>query len=187
MPRIGFSVGHGTKLSGGEIINDPGAVNDTYGITEHETCHRILNTLEELLSEQEEIELVIAPVGETFQQRVEYLNDYHANSGEIDISIELHLNGYHDSSINRTECLYYPTSDVGKSWAQKLQDVLVDSLGFQDKEIIERPDLYFLRKTSMPAVMVEPWFITNDECAREAEEGDLIQRTADSLFIGLVE
>ena len=66
-----------------------------------------------MLLEYKPIEVVEAPIGSLLEDRVDYLNREHRENEAIDVAIELHLNGFEDSSATGTKCLYYPGSIEG--------------------------------------------------------------------------
>lgn len=89
-----------------------------------------------------------------------------ANNSGADIFISIHCNSAANSSAKGTETLVYAL-DGGKAniLAKCIQAQIVNSLGMVDRGIKERPDLCVLRETSMPAVLVETAFISNEEDA----------------------
>ncbi len=185
--RIGLSVGHGQKWEDGSVVDDPGAVHHEIGVTEFATCLRIANILEALLEEKRGVFLVRIPRNIPLRERISILNDSHLGS-RIDVAIELHCNGYIDKGVDGTECLYYPGSVAGRLYAEKLQNSLVEGLRLNDrgaKAFDNEKRNAFLRTTAMPAVIVEPFFITNDDSAEHVISGSLVHWTAWSLFRGL--
>ena len=203
--RIALSVGHGAKAVDHQVVKDPGAVNAHLGVTEFDTCERIFYVLYAMLKERLSVETYITPIVVPLQDRVRDLNLEHKYRSKIDLAVELHLNGYVSPTVDGTECLYCPNDAISEEWAQRLQDALVDELGLRDRGIkegwyrMDKPghidypgDIdgdekidYFLRATDMPAVIVEPCFITCDKSAEEFVNGILVQRTAYALFKGL--
>ncbi len=85
---------------------------------------------------------------------------YLANTGKADIFVSLHFNGWMDPSVRGSEVLHWRTSTEGKRLAGCIQGEMVQSLKFRDRGI-KGKGFYVLRHTSMPAVIVEPLFITN--------------------------
>lgn len=98
------------------------------------------------------------------------------NGKGFDAVVELHLNAF-NGSASGTECLYYPTSSKGKELAQRVNDGLDDI--FPDRNIKARDNLYILRETTSPAIIVEAFFCDNKQDyarADEPHEKDLIAR-----------
>lgn len=87
-----------------------------------------------------------------------------ANNSGADIFVSIHCNSA--ANAKGTETLVY-SSNGGKAniLAKCIQTQIVNSLNMVDRGIKERPDLCVLRETSMPAVLVETAFISNEEDA----------------------
>lgn len=88
-----------------------------------------------------------------------------ANNSGADIFISIHCNSAANISAKGTETLVYSTGGKAELLAKCIQTQIVNSLGTVDRDIKERPDLCVLRETSMPAVLVETAFISNEEDA----------------------
>ena len=89
-----------------------------------------------------------------------------ANNSGADIFVSIHCNSAANSAAKGTEILVYAL-DGGKSniLAKCIQVQIVNSLSTVDRGVKARPDLCVLRETSMPAVLVETAFISNEEDA----------------------
>lgn len=85
-----------------------------------------------------------------------------ANSWGADVFISLHTNAAANPNATGSEALIYSTaSRVAYDLAEDILDALARSTGLRNRGIIERPGLYVLKETNMPAVLVEMGFITN--------------------------
>ena len=89
-----------------------------------------------------------------------------ANNSGADIFVSIHCNSAANASAKGTETLVYALDD-GKAniLAKCIQKQIVNSLNMVDRGIKARPDLCVLRGTSMPAVLIETAFISNEEDA----------------------
>lgn len=90
---------------------------------------------------------------------------YTANNSGADIFISIHCNSAASASAKGTETLIYSVGGEVELLAKCIQSQIVNSLGTVDRGVKERPDLCVLRNTSMPAVLVETAFISNEEDA----------------------
>jgi len=181
MRRIAISIGHV-----GPEDSKP-AEHPEIGVTEKQTCLRIARILEALLGEYRNIDVEYAPLNQDLDYRITYLNALHGDD-QIDLALELHMNAFHDRTVDGTEVLYLPTDMTGKAWAEKLQASLVGEVARKDrgaKAFDNEKRNGFIRLTDMPAVVVEPAFITNDQTAKEIVNGDLVHRIAWALFRAL--
>lgn len=88
-----------------------------------------------------------------------------ANNSGADIFVSIHCNSAANTSAKGTETLVYSTSGKAELLAKCIQTQIVNSLNMVDRGIKVRPDLCVLRETTMPAVLVEAAFISNQEDA----------------------
>lgn len=88
-----------------------------------------------------------------------------ANASGVDIFVSIHCNSAANASVKGTETLVYSTGGKAELLAKCIQSQIVHSLSTVDRGVKERPDLCVLRETTMPAVLVETAFISNEEDA----------------------
>ena len=85
-----------------------------------------------------------------------------ANTWGADLFVSLHTNASVNSSANGSECLVYSYYAVeATAVAEDILEQMTLITGLKNRGIVERPGLYVLRRTTMPAVVVEMGFITN--------------------------
>ena len=89
-----------------------------------------------------------------------------ANSWGADLFVSLHTNASVNPSANGSECLIYSYSSTeALAVSEDILEQMTLITGLRDRGIVERPGLYVLRRTAMPATVVEMGFITNEEDA----------------------
>ncbi len=84
-----------------------------------------------------------------------------ANAWGADYFISLHANASEISSASGSEAFVYQLGNTATSLAENILYQLNVSTGLQNRGVSARPTLYVLRRTSMPATLVELGFITN--------------------------
>ena len=85
-----------------------------------------------------------------------------ANAWGADVFLSLHTNASTNPAANGAEALVFSrSSSVSYGLAVDILDQLTLVTGLKNRGVIERPGLYVLRRTRMPAVLVEMGFITN--------------------------
>lgn len=100
-----------------------------------------------------------------------------ANSWGADYFISIHANASDLPDASGSEAFVYSASSPAYALAENILVGLSEATGLQNRGIFSRPTLYVLRKTVMPALLLEVGFITNSGDAQlMAENPDLIAR-----------
>ena len=84
-----------------------------------------------------------------------------ANSFGADYFVSLHTNASNNSSASGSEVLVYSSPSVASELGEDVLLWLNRLTGLRNRGIVNRPGLYVLRKTQMPAILVEMGFISN--------------------------
>ena len=85
-----------------------------------------------------------------------------ANNAGVDWFLSIHRNSYPtDNKVSGVESLVYNLSGLKNQMAQNINEQL-ESVGFVNLGVKARPNLVVLKKTEMPAVLVEAGFINSD-------------------------
>lgn len=89
-----------------------------------------------------------------------------ANDSNCDLYISIHHNAF-NGKAHGTETYCYPGSAKGRKLASAVQRHLVKDLDTRDRGVKSHPKFYVVRKTSMPAILVEVCFIDNQgDCSK---------------------
>ena len=108
-----------------------------------------------------------------------------ANRWGADYFISLHTNAAASSSASGTEALVYDRNSRAYDFAREILTNLTDVTGLRDRGVKSRPGLYVLRKTQMPATLIELGFITNPGDATLMRDApDLF---AEGIYRGILE
>lgn len=85
-----------------------------------------------------------------------------ANNANADYFVSFHRNsGENPNTASGVQNLIFSKGGKSENLADNIQNNLVE-LGFRDLGIVERPNLVVLRRTKMPAVLIETGFINNE-------------------------
>lgn len=102
-----------------------------------------------------------------------------ANDIDGDLFVSVHLNSHEQGSAEGSSTYYFGGSTAGEALADKIQSELV-SLGLKDCRSHARA-YTILKETRMPAVLVEPVFITNRTEAQRLEDPHFLTRVAAAI------
>ncbi|MCQ2414406.1 MAG: N-acetylmuramoyl-L-alanine amidase [Clostridia bacterium] len=109
-----------------------------------------------------------------------------ANTWKADLFLSIHTNASENPSASGTEALIYgPSSKVAKAVGEDILKQLNLLTGLRNRGIVYRPGLYVLKKTKMPAVLVECGFISNPYDARMMVQDPLL--FARGIYRGVLE
>ncbi|HEX2030661.1 MAG TPA: N-acetylmuramoyl-L-alanine amidase [Actinomycetota bacterium] len=150
--RIAVDPGHGP--------DDPGGVGPA-GLTEAEAAVALSERLAEQLRALGAEPLLLREPDETpdASERAD-----RANRGDAEVLISLHLNRHEDPSAEGSSSYYFGRLDsvsvAGQALAELVQEEVVAATGLRDGRTHPK-SFPILRETRMPAVHLEPCFITN--------------------------
>jgi len=133
---------------------DPGACNYDLNLRESDIAKEVADAVENYL-----IAAGVEVVGNLQSDSLGEIANA-ANVSDADIFISIHCNAF-NGSAKGTEVEVYPGSRVGNALGECIQKQIVDALGTVDRGLKDRPGLYVLKHTDMPAVLVETAFIDN--------------------------
>jgi len=161
---------------GGE---DPGAAT-TDGATEADACWAMATRLaDRLASFGAKVRFTrTEPEAPDTSERAGRANDVDA-----DVFLSIHLNEHAEPTAEGSSTYYFGGSPAGEALADQIQDHLV-RLGLRDCRSHAR-SYAILRETRMPAVLIEPVFITNPDEAKRLEDHEFLSNIADAIAAGV--
>lgn len=149
--RVVIDAGHGGEY-------DPGAVFE--GRQEKDDNLRLALAVGDIL-ENNGVEVIFTRVTDVYDTPYEKADM--ANEAEADFFVSLHRNAAAEPGKGSgTMTLVYKEEGLAKELADSINREL-SKTGFTDLGTFERPGLVVLRRTGMPAVLVEAGFIDNPE------------------------
>ncbi|HAZ19788.1 MAG TPA: cell wall hydrolase, partial [Clostridiales bacterium] len=107
-----------------------------------------------------------------------------ANAWPADYFISIHCNSNVNPDINGTEVYIYQFYTQANWLALDVLDAIVEVVGTKNNEVRANPVFYVLRKTAMPAILVELAYLTNKSDA-EKLQGDQFQ-FAYGIYLGIL-
>jgi len=150
-PLLGIVIGHSEK--------SPGAYNNEIGISEY-TLNKELAIEVKEECDRRSINAII----------IHRLNGYKnlpddINKTNIDYCISIHHNATSDKTVNGTETLCYHKSKISNKFAFAVNGQMVLALNTRNRGIkkvnSENRGGYVLKYTTMPMILLEPYFMSN--------------------------
>lgn len=149
--RVVIDAGHGGEY-------DPGAVFE--GRQEKDDNLRLALAVGDIL-ENNGVEVIFTRVTDVYDSPYEKADM--ANAADADFFVSIHRNAAAEPGTGSgTMTLVYREEGLAKELASSINRELAKT-GFTDLGTFERPGLVVLRKTQIPAVLVEAGFIDNPE------------------------
>lgn len=163
---------------------DPGS--DSQGFLEKEINLEIALKLQEVLHENGYSVLMTREDDSSLSLRDR--SDF-ANEKEADLFISLHQNCYaQDASVQGIEVYYNNDKTTNdQQLAQIIQESLINETGAKNRGIHSDNGLVVTRETTMPAVLVETAFISNDHELDLITSDDYQNKVVQGIAIGIEE
>lgn len=151
MASVTLDFGHGGK--------DPGGVG--YGLQEKDLTLNIGLAAGKIV-ERHNVRVVYTRKTDVFIPLEERANI--ANSANTDIFVSIHINAFNRSTAQGIEAYSYPTSSAGAILARDIHNELIaDNTLYTVNRGLKTANFSVLRRTRMPAVLLELGFITNPQ------------------------
>lgn len=106
------------------------------------------------------------------------------NNAGGDLFVSFHRNSAPTANMyNGVQTLVYNDEGLKAQLARNINENLV-ALGFEDKGVVERPNLVVLKRTKMPAVLIEAGFINSDKdnVIYDEQFNEVAQAIADAII-----
>ncbi|HHY99034.1 MAG TPA: N-acetylmuramoyl-L-alanine amidase [Firmicutes bacterium] len=108
-----------------------------------------------------------------------------ANAADAAIFVSIHCNSAEDEGAHGTETYHSVGSKPGKILAETIHQSLVKAAGLFDRGVKEAK-FYVLRRTKMPATLVELAFISNKDEEKLLKSEEFQQKTAKAIAEGII-
>lgn len=163
-------------LDAGHGGRDPGAVYN--GRQEKDDSLALTLAVGELLQERG-VDVLYTRTTDVYESP--YQKAMEANAAGADFFISIHRNSSPEANTySGVESLVYNKSGIKLEMAENINEQL-ETIGFVNLGVKERPGLVVLRRTRMPAVLVEVGFINSDT------DNMLFDNNFDDIALGIAE
>lgn len=172
-----LDAGHGGKA--------PGCIDNN--LIEKEVNLKQTLAVKDLIEKNTDIKVYLTrteDIGVSTEERPFIANDIGA-----DLFVSIHNNSTDKSEVNGTEVLYYPDTNrnINENIASVFQERLIAYCGLKDRGIRSSSDLWVLKMSSMPAVLIEGGFISNPSDASLLGEEMFTMAYAYAVYEAIIE
>lgn len=108
-----------------------------------------------------------------------------ANSWPANYFLSIHVNANTNPAINGTEVYVYQEYSQSYYLGERILNSIVKNVGTKDNGVRVRPSLYVLRKTNMPAALIELAYITNASDVEKLKSDQYL--FAQAIYKGLLD
>ncbi|MBE6611441.1 MAG: N-acetylmuramoyl-L-alanine amidase [Ruminococcaceae bacterium] len=182
MPKVYIDQGHNPV--------NPNAGAEGNGLREQDLTYRIGRILADILNNNPQFEARTSRNSPTEQLGTSNSSSLaarvrDANAWGADIFLSLHTNAYQNPAASGVEAFAFREGTNGFRLAEDVTDQLSLITGLPNRGAFARPGLYVLRRTNMPAALIEMGYITNPgDAALMRDEPDLF---ALGIYNGILE
>ena len=106
------------------------------------------------------------------------------NANNADVFVSIHINAFSNPTVGGIATYYNQKTGYDAMLAQSIQDNLENVGGFQDRGI-NAAGFYVIKRTTMPAVLMELGFISNPEEEKKLNTPQIQQQMAQGIVQGL--
>lgn len=107
-----------------------------------------------------------------------------ANEWPADYFISIHCNSNPNPAVNGTEVYLFRFNTQANWMAVQIMNGITETVGTKNNGIRLNPSLYVLRRTNMPALLVELGYLTNTSDAQKLRDNQY--GFANGMFIGIM-
>ena len=159
------------------------------GLKEQDVTYNVGIYLAELLRNDERFEVLTSRT--CISQVVGYSNNSSleervglANRWGADWFLSIHCNSSTNPNANGSEIYVYRSRNQAWYMAREILQQITSQLQLRDRGVKINPNFYVLRRTDMPAMLIELAFITNEADAQKLKNDQQI--FAQAIYDGLV-
>lgn len=166
-------------IDAGHGGSDPGAVYE--GRREKDDNLSLAIAVGELLSRQG-VSVIYTRTTDVYQTPFEKAQI--ANQADADFFISFHRNSSEEpNQYTGAETLVYDNSGIKQTMAENINGALAE-LGFRNLGVKARPGLVVLRRTKMPALLIETGFLNNeqDNALYDEKQDEIARAIADAVL-----
>ncbi len=107
------------------------------------------------------------------------------NQAQADYFISIHCNSIPNEKWRGAQTFYNPEDPKSKALAESIQQMLVEQLGDYDRDALPREDTYLFKNATIPTVIVECGFLSNEDESNCLQDPAYQQQLAWAVYMGI--
>ena len=110
-----------------------------------------------------------------------------ANEEGADLFVSIHQNSFPQENVKGAQVFYYGDSPESKRLAECVQNRLKEVDKNNTREAKPNKDYYLLKKTSVPSIIVECGFLSNEEESNRLKSEEYQEKIAWAVYLGILD
>lgn len=110
-----------------------------------------------------------------------------ANMEDIDLFISIHQNSFPKENVKGAQVFYYGDSEESKKLAEYVQNRLKEIDKTNKREAKANKEYYLLKKTAVPAIIIECGFLSNEEEKSKLKSEEYQNKIAWAIYMGILD
>lgn len=180
-PVVVVDAGHGGGDPGKIGVNDAKEKDINLSIAVYLKKYLEKEEIQVIMTREDEERLADSQVGD-LKARVRMINEH-----SPDLTVSIHQNSYHESSVHGAQVFYYTHSQESKKAAEIMQESIKTADKRGSRQAKANDTYYLLEKTKTPIIIMECGFLSNHEEAEKLVTEKYQKDVAKSISNGIVE
>lgn len=110
-----------------------------------------------------------------------------ANNENVDLLVSIHQNSFPKENVKGAQVFYYDGSEESKKLAECVQNRLKEIDKNNERVAKENKDYYLLKETTMPSIIVECGFLSNEEENNKLKDEEYQKKVAWAIYLGVLD
>ena len=180
-PVVVIDAGHGGRDPGKIGVNNAKEKDINLSIAVYLKKYLEKEEIQVVMTREDEERLADSQVGD-LKERVKVINGH-----SPDLTVSIHQNSYHESSVHGAQAFYFTHSQESKKAAEIIQKAMETADKQGSRQAKANDTYYLLEKTETPIIIMECGFLSNYKEAEKLVTEEYQRKVAKSISDGIIE